>query len=56
MGKILVPTKNAPDKDIVMTPVETAIDIIQHFSPKGKILDPCRGQGAFYDNYPSDCI
>ena len=56
MGKILVPTKNTPDKDIVMTPVKTAIDIIQHFSPKGKILDPCRGQGAFYNNYPSDCI
>lgn len=56
MSRILIPKKNTPDKDIVMTPVETSKDIIQHFSPKGTILDPCRGQGAFYDNYPPNCI
>src|SRR5210317_1969574 len=48
-----VPNKNTPDKDIVMTPPCLAIDIIQHFSPTGRILDPCRGEGAFYDNYPT---
>ena len=55
MGKILVPLKNTPDKDIVMTPAETAVDIINHFSPTGTILDPCRGAGAFYDNFPAAC-
>ena len=45
------PPKNTPDKDIVMTPDYLAKDIIQHFQPTGLILDPCRGEGAFYDNY-----
>jgi len=45
------PPKNTPDKDIVMTPEYLAIDIINHFNPKGVILDPCRGKGAFYNNY-----
>ena len=47
------PPKNTPDKDIVMTPEYLAKDIIQHYEPKGLILDPCRGTGAFYDNYPT---
>jgi hypothetical protein len=55
MGKILIPSKNTPDKDIIMTPVETAVEIINHFNPSGKILDPCRGTGAFYDNFPTTC-
>jgi hypothetical protein len=42
--------------DIVMTPVEVAKDIINFFKPSGTILDPCRGQGAFYDNLPGDKI
>ena len=53
MSKILVPRKNAPEKDMVMTPEPSAIDVINHFSPTGKILDPCRGEGAFYNNFPS---
>jgi hypothetical protein len=48
------PPKNTPEKDIVMTPEWLAKEIIEHFSPSGIILDPCRGQGAFYDNYPGD--
>ena len=48
------PPKNAPEKDIVMTPEYLAKDIINHFNPTGRILDPCRGEGAFYDNYPTD--
>ena len=45
------PPPNTPDKDIVMTPEYLAKDIIQHYEPKGLILDPCRGTGAFYDNF-----
>ena len=55
MSKILIPPKNTPDKDIVMTPVETAVDVINHFGPTGTILDPCRVTGAFYDNFPTSC-
>jgi len=45
------PPKNTPEKDIVMTPEWLAKDIIQHFSPSGILLDPCRGTGAFYDQF-----
>lgn len=48
------PPKNAPEKDLVMTPEWLAKDIIEHFSPSGIILDPCRGEGAFYDNFPGN--
>lgn len=48
------PPKNTPEKDIVMTPEWLAKEIIEHFSPSGIILDPCRGEGAFYDNFNID--
>lgn len=48
------PPKNIPEKDIVMTPEWLAKEIIQHFNPSGVILDPCRGEGAFYDNFPGN--
>ena len=48
------PPKNTPEKDIVMTPEWLAIEIIDHFSPSGIILDPCRGEGAFYDNFNTE--
>ena len=48
------PPKNTPEKDIVMTPEYLAKEIINHFNPTGKILDPSRGEGAFYDNYDTD--
>lgn len=38
--------------DRVMTPRPLAKAIIDHFDPKGAILDPCRGTGAFYDQLP----
>ena len=40
--------------DIVLTDERTAIDIIQHFSPTGLVLDPCMGEGAFYNNFPGE--
>lgn len=46
-----VPKSNTEDKDIVMTPPELAIDIISHFNPSGLVLDPCKGEGAFYNNF-----
>lgn len=43
----LIPVKNSPDKDIVMTPKELAQEILDHFKPSGSVLDPCCGNGAF---------
>jgi len=48
------PPKNSPEKDLVMTPEYLAKDVIIHFAPTGIILDPCRGAGAFYDNFNTD--
>lgn len=42
--------------DLVMTPRPLAKVIIDHFHPEGAILDPCRGDGAFYDQYPAGCV
>lgn len=51
----LVPPKNAPAQDRVMTPPELATAVIAHFADQmtGSILDPARGNGAFFDNFPS---
>ena len=51
----LNPNKNTPDKDIVYTPRELALNIIDHYHPTGKVLDPCKGDGAFSDQI-ADCL
>lgn len=45
-----VPKTNSPEKDLVMTPSWLAKDILAHFDLAGKYLDPCKGDGAFFDN------
>ena len=40
--------------DKIYTPVETAKDIISKFDLYGKVLDPFKGSGAFYDNLPEN--
>lgn len=52
--KSLVPQKNTPEHDIVYTPKQLAKDIINYFDPKGSILEPCYGNGAFYEQYNND--
>lgn len=54
MPRAFCPPSNTPDKDVVMTPEWLAIDIISHFRPQGVILDPCKGEGAFYNNFDTD--
>jgi hypothetical protein len=39
-------------KDIVYTPEDVAVDVVRHFGPTGKVLDPCRGDGAFWRHMP----
>ena len=51
-------TKNPqPPNDLVMTPRKIAKATIDLYDiPNGStILDPCRGEGSFYDNFPKDC-
>lgn len=40
------------DKDIVYTPEEIAVDIINWCHPFGICLDPCKGDGVFFNNFP----
>lgn len=42
----------AAAEDVVLTPRGVARDVVQHFRPAGRILDPCKGQGAFLDWMP----
>lgn len=45
-------SQNIGDK--VYTPAHVAKHIIESFSLFGKVLDPFRGKGAFYDNFPEN--
>tara|TARA_R100000734_G_C3319038_1_gene114112 strand:+ start:3378 stop:3920 length:543 start_codon:yes stop_codon:yes gene_type:complete len=45
------------DPDIVMTKPEMAIDLLKliDFKDGDKVLEPCKGTGAFYNNFPDRC-
>ena len=47
MGK-LIPSNSKRD-DCVQTPLNYVKVITEHFKPQGKILEPCRGDGVWYD-------
>jgi hypothetical protein len=38
--------------DVVFTPGHVAAAIVRHFSPTGRVLDPCKGDGAFLREMP----
>ena len=38
--------------DVVMTPRPLAKAIINHLPISGKVMDPCLGTGAFFDQFP----
>lgn len=38
--------------DNINTPISLAKSIIDHYKPYGIILEPCFGDGAFFNNYP----
>ena len=50
MGRKLIPT-NIKREDCIQTPLDLAIDIVNHFKPEGKILEPCKGEGNFIKAY-----
>lgn len=39
------PNRNYKSDDVVMTPVELAEVLVNHFNPQGKGLEPCCGSG-----------
>lgn len=39
-------------KDVVFTPEHVIVNMIRHFKPCGRILDPCKGDGAFLRHMP----
>lgn len=43
----------ATPKDVVYTPPRLAGDMVAHFRPQGVCLDPCAGDGAFYNLLPA---
>jgi len=45
---------SANQSDVVYTPTFASKQIIDFLKPTGKILDPCKGDGAFYNCLPSD--
>lgn len=53
--QIIFPGMEATDSratDIVLTPDAIAADVVRHFRPTGRMLDPCRGSGAFWNHMP----
>lgn len=51
----LQPGPNDPSADLVYTPPELAAKLVAHLKPSGRVLDPAKGQGAFYDTFPVGC-
>lgn len=39
-------------RDVVLTPAHIASGIVDYFKPSGRILDPCKGDGAFLRQMP----
>ena len=50
------PNRNYNSNDKVMTPDSLCKDIVEHFNPKGKMLEPCCGTGNFLKYLPKDTL
>lgn len=51
----LQPDSNYQSNDVVYTPSPLARRIIDHFPISGTVLDPCKGDGALYNQFPIEC-
>jgi len=47
------PNANYNSNDVVMTPLSLSKQIVEHFEPIGKILEPCCGDGSFLKYLPN---
>lgn len=45
-------SERVSEDDIVLTPDDVARDVVAFFRPTGKVLDPCKGEGAFLQYMP----
>ena len=53
MGRNLTPIKNQKESDLVMTPKPLAKAILDYLPLEGElVLEPCRGEGSFYNQFP----
>ena len=43
----------AAERDLVFTPPELALDMVEFFQPAGTCLDPCMGSGEFFNLLPA---
>lgn len=50
-----LPSATGEDSDRVYTPVAWSSMICRLLPLSGRVLDPCRGQGAFYEQVPDHC-
>ena len=48
--------KGLNPNDVVFTPSHIAKKIVEMFNPQGKILEPCKGEGAFLKYLPEDTL
>ena len=53
-GKGFTALNPQPPNDVVNTPVNIAKQMIDLYQLEGTVLDPCRGKGAFYNNFPKN--
>ena len=55
VGRVSTPkSRKVTPNDIVMTKDTSAKFIVDYFKPTGKILEPCRGTGSFYNLFQGD--
>lgn len=47
------PNRNYSSNDVVMTPIPLAKNLVEHFSPTGRGLEPCSGDGHFLQFLPN---
>ena len=45
-------TESVRADDIIYTPDDVAADVVKYFRPRGRVLDPCKGGGAFLKYMP----
>jgi hypothetical protein len=43
-------------QDVVYTPDWAVQDMVNYFQPSGRILEPCKGMGAFMKHLPADTM
>src|ERR1019366_6778180 len=48
----LQPNRNYVSNDDIQTPPALARRLVRHFRPRGRILEPCKGDGNFLKSFP----